>query len=194
MATPCPCGCGRSINWLLKRTAERGVFVDSLTSVPSRMAELVRESDRESATQLNGFADMGRSLSSSLIDGAHQEPWASPPNGKILGDWEAAALKLRRGLNTMDPTWVLQNPLVRNRVTGKGGPRTPRQLAPVRSTPTANQGGVVYRNRHSGQMQILENVLNKKNVPFDRSDDGLVVDRKYEVVVDTLIADRFGSW
>jgi hypothetical protein len=105
---------------LLRRTAERSVFVESLAKGPVRMAELICDSDPDSAEKLTTFAGDGRSLAYRMIAGPHRVMYGSPPSLKEVGDWEAAALRLRRELMRLDPEWCSEHPLVRNRVTGKG--------------------------------------------------------------------------
>jgi hypothetical protein len=118
---PCPCGCGQSISRITKRTAERSVFVDSLAAVPTRLAEITRADDPDQASQFESFARAGHLLSIGMIESVHGNPLAQLPSAKAVGDWEADALKLQRGLQQMDPAWyrTWEGP-VRNRVSGKG--------------------------------------------------------------------------
>lgn len=193
VAARCPCGCGRSINRLLKRTAERGVFVESLASCPTRMAEMLRDSDSDEAAKLDRFAKVGRSLSFDMIAAAHGERWATPPTAKAVGDWEADALRLTNKLNGMDPMWVLQHPLVRNRVTGKGGSRKPPQRVAAQPDPTA---GVVYElgGWRSDDVKALVAALKVEGIPFAWDEkDALHVSSKYEASVNALIEEHGGT-
>lgn len=123
MGTQCPCGCGKSVSRLLKGTAERAIFVDSLTALPLRLAENHRVSNPKQAELLEGFARKGRYMSENMLGAAHRESWATvPPSAKAVGDWESAALKLMRDVQLNDPEWFKSWPgAIRNRVTGKGG-------------------------------------------------------------------------
>jgi hypothetical protein len=108
----------------MKRTAERGVFVESLTAIPTRLAEIRRGDSPEQAAQFESFARTGHSLSFGMIGSVHGVPYAHLPSAKEVGDWEANALKLQRSVMQLDPAWyrTWEGP-IRNRVSGKGRKR-----------------------------------------------------------------------
>ena len=123
MATDCPCGCGRKISRLGKRTTERAVFIASLSELPEHLAEVFADRRPADAEVMAALQREGEACSAFLLDYAHgQAPEGlSLPSAKDLGDWEASALSLVPLVQEVDPEWLSRWPgPVRNRVTGKG--------------------------------------------------------------------------
>jgi hypothetical protein len=107
---------------MMKRTAERAVYVASLAEVPGRLAEITRTSDPDVSRRLQDLAGKGQALSDYMIVSVHGEATGIPPTAKEVGDWEGVALPFMRDIKVRDPAWFDQWPgLVRNRTTGKGG-------------------------------------------------------------------------
>lgn len=123
MAMDCPCGCGRKIARLGKRTTERAVFIASLTDLPEHLAEVYEDSNPADAAMMTTFKEEGQGYFSTMLAFAHtQDARLTLPSARELGDWESAALALMPVVQEADPEWFSQWPgLVRNRVTGKGG-------------------------------------------------------------------------
>jgi hypothetical protein len=123
MAADCPCGCGRKISRLGKRTTERAVFIASLSELPEHLAKVYEDSKPAEAVMMAMFQQEGAAYSAVLLAFAHgQAAGLSLPSAKDLGDWEATALALMPIVRVADPGWFSRWPgLVRNRVTGKGG-------------------------------------------------------------------------
>jgi hypothetical protein len=138
MAADCPCGCGRKIPRLGKRTTERAVFIASLSELPEHLAEVFAPYDVDSAMSAMAFCQKGMTYSEILLAFAHQDAAGLRlPSAKELGDWEAAALELMPIVSGADPEWFSRWPgLVRNRVTGKGQLRSPE----VPEMPSVPQG------------------------------------------------------
>ena len=141
MSVACPCGCGRSIPRVTKRTVERAVFIDSLSAVPAHLSDLCERSDDSSAQQMAAFSHQGLMYSTAMISAAHGESASrNLPSGREVGNWEATALKLIRVVRNADPEWFDRWPgPVRNRVTDKGASRRSRDGQPeavaIRSNP-----------------------------------------------------------
>jgi len=116
MAVPCPCGCGLEVSRFMRKTGERAIFVDSLSAIPRRLAEL----DLEHAANLQQFAKHGEDLSFIMLHAVHAGGQGLLPSAKEVGDWERDALQLQRTLQKRDPQWsaAWKGP-VRNRVAGR---------------------------------------------------------------------------
>jgi hypothetical protein len=105
----------------MRRTAERAVFVASLSQLPAHLAKVYEESDPVKAKRMVVFYRRGVFYSRSLLDSAHGNPRPRLPPEKDIGVWEAAALKLMAVAQRADPQWFRKWPgPVRNRLTGKG--------------------------------------------------------------------------
>jgi len=121
MATNCPCGCGRAIRRISKTTAERAVFLASLSELPEHLAKVYEESDPVAARRMEMFGREGMSYSRQMLAAVHHETGFDLPSANDLGDWEAEALELVPVAQRADPEWFAKwlGP-VRNRMTGKG--------------------------------------------------------------------------
>jgi hypothetical protein len=125
-AVDCPCGCGRTIGRMAKRTAERAVFIQSLSKVPEHLGELYKESDSLFASRMESFTRQGRGYADMILNEVHGDWAVGFPSSRNLRDWESQALRLAPGAKQADPEWFAEWPgLVRNRVTGKGSRQDP---------------------------------------------------------------------
>ena len=127
MASPCPCGCGKSVSGFgVKRMAERAVYMQSLAAVSAHFAEMRSptgtDPDPAGYKTASDFTNTGLGLSQQMLACAHRESYATPPPPSFVSEWEARALRVMREMARVDPDWLRQwTGPVRNRVTGKGG-------------------------------------------------------------------------
>jgi hypothetical protein len=102
----------------MRRTAERAVFIASLSDIPDHMAELCPSSASTHAESLRAFSLLGLSYSTSMLNAVHRGPGSRVPSGRALRVWESAALTLLPTIEATDPDWIARWPgPTRNRVT-----------------------------------------------------------------------------
>src|SRR5271157_5481190 len=104
----------------MERTAERAVYVASLSEVPKVLATICETSAPANAVILEEFSCLGASYSKTMLAVVHRVSRRPLPSGRALRDWESAALKLMREVKMIDPLWFDQwSTVAGNQVAGQ---------------------------------------------------------------------------